>query len=254
MLFGKKPKPQSMPEEPVVPVQDQSPEEKQPPSQEDSAVLERPVEAEKLESESAHSQEDVGEGSMNESDLTASVSRNTVFKGDITTQDNLDIYGTVEGSIVSSAVVRVYGTVQGDIACVVLVANGSEITGGVLAEKSVVIGNGAKVKGDVHAVSVSISGWVDGDITATESAVIGGESRVSGDITTAELEMSKGAIVNGGLKMEKPKKEIVEEPKPEPETTVDEEPKDHQNEEDSSVFPLPIIEPVSDEDTKTPLL
>lgn len=192
---------------------------------------------------------------MNESDLTASVSRNTVFKGDISTQDNLDIYGTVEGSIESSAVVRIYGTVHGDIACGVLVANGSEIVGGIVAEKSVVIGNGAKVKGDIHAVSVNISGLVDGDITATESAVIGSESQVTGDITTAELEMSKGAMVNGGLKMEKPKKVVAEEPQPE--VPAEKEPEPSADGEESSVFPLAVIEPIlgdEGEDPADPLL
>lgn len=217
MFFGKKPKPQTVAEEPAAPVWNKAPEEEQSPSREPEDVKE-PVETEVPEPEPAHSQEDVGDGSMNESDLTASVSRNTVFKGDISTQDNLDVYGTVEGSVTSSAVVRIYGTVHGDIACGVLVANQSEIIGDILAEKSVVIGKGTTVAGDIHAVSVSISGLVDGDITATESAVIGSESRVSGDITTAELEMSKGAIVNGGLKMEQAPRAIPpEEPEaPEP--------------------------------------
>ena len=93
------------------------------------------------------------------------------------------------------------------------------------------------------------------DITATESAIIGSESRVTGDITTAELEMSKGAMVNGGLKMEKPKKPVFEEP--EPKSSAVEEPKPSEDEENSSVFPLAVIEPVSDgeeEDSADPLL
>ena len=97
---------------------------------------------------------------------------------------------------------------------------------------------------------MSISGLVDGDITATESAVIGSESRVTGDIATAELEMSKGAMVNGGLKMEKPKKPVVEEPQPE--VPAEKEEPEFSAEEESSVFPLAVIEPISDDKEEDP--
>lgn len=76
---------------------------------------------------------------MNESDLTASISKNTVVKGDIATKDNLEIFGHVEGDVISKAVVKVYGVVRGKICCETFVASGAKICGDITCTHSVVV-------------------------------------------------------------------------------------------------------------------
>ena len=123
-----------------------------------------------------------------EADLTASISRNTVITGNIVSEDNLDIFGTVEGDVKSTAVVKVYGKITGDIDCATFVASGAEIKGNILAEKSAVLGANTVVDGNVRTGTLSVSGRVTGNVIATESAVISSTGAITGDITTPEME------------------------------------------------------------------
>lgn len=149
-----------------------------------------------------------------EADLTASVSRNTIFTGNITSKDNIEVFGEVEGDITSPAVIKVYGKVTGDINAGTFVANNAAISGNIISEKSAVIGNDTDVKGDVKAAAVSICGNVHGSITASESVSISSAGKVYGDISTPVIEISKGAVVYGAMVMEQPKEKpaLLKEP------------------------------------------
>ena len=121
MLFGKKTKLTAETLNPSQPLE-------QPKEKIEESVIENekpvePQEAKDVKSAPEAIENDVPEEedqAMRESDLTASISRETVINGDIVSEDNIDIFGAVEGSIKCSAVVKVYGTVNGNINCSVL--------------------------------------------------------------------------------------------------------------------------------------
>lgn len=153
------------------------------------------------------------ENHMMESDLTASVSRNTVFTGNISSQDNVEIFGEVEGSVTSAAVVKIHGKVHGDVSCGVLIASNAAIVGNIDCEKSAVFGNDTNVNGNVTATVVTVSGQINGNINASESVSVSSSGTIYGDIATPEIEVSKGAIVFGSVVME-PAKEAPPEESP----------------------------------------
>lgn len=138
---------------------------------------------------------------VKDSDLTASVSRNTVFKGNINSQDNIEIFGEVEGDVTTTAVVKIYGKVNGNVTCGIMVGNNAHVEGNIVSEKSVVLGNSTSVHGNINAGAVTISGQVEGNITATESVCVNSDGAVHGDIETPEMEVCKGAIVFGSVVM-----------------------------------------------------
>lgn len=145
---------------------------------------------------------DTEEKLVKDSDLTASVSRNTVFTGNIKSQDNVEIFGEVEGDVTTTAVVKIYGKVNGNVTCGIMVANNANIVGNILSEKSVVLGNNTTVHGNVNAAAVTVSGQVNGNIAASESVCVNSNGAVYGDIATPEMEVCKGAIVFGAVVME----------------------------------------------------
>lgn len=151
------------------------------------------------------------ENHMMESDLTASVSRNTVFTGNISSQDNVEIFGEVEGSVTSAAVVKIHGKVHGDVSCGVLIASNATIVGNIDCEKSAVFGNDTNVNGNVTATVVTVSGQINGNINASESVSVSSSGTIYGDIATPEIEVSKGAIVFGSVVMEPAKETPPEE-------------------------------------------
>ena len=216
MFFGKKAKSREN-----APIAEQLPEELIIP--EDEAIAEEVIEEPAAETPAEEEQEvpeqeilheDTGEDLMRDSDLTAAISRNTVVKGDITTEDNLEIFGTVEGNVTSAAVIKIYGAVTGNIACGVLVAHNASITGDIKSEKSVVLGMNTAVKGNIQTGSINISGRVNGNIVAAESTAINSDGRVFGDITTSSIEVSKGAVVDGAVAMDEPSAKAGQEEAP----------------------------------------
>lgn len=144
-----------------------------------------------------------------EADLTASISRNTTLKGDITTSDNIEIFGYIEGQLECEAVVKISGTVIGNIKCMTLVATGATIEGDITCASSIVIGKDTTLKGNVTTDSASIVGSINGNLKANGSTVIGSSAMVVGDITTSLLEVDKGATLIGSVIMQKP---VVPEP------------------------------------------
>lgn len=149
--------------------------------------------------------------SVNESDLTTSVSLNTYFEGEITSSDNVEVFGKVKGSITSGAVVKIYGTVIGNIKCVTLIANGAEVDGDIRCDDSVVIGKATVIKGNIDAISASINGKLTGNLISSESASINESAVVLGEIKTCTIEIQRGAVVSGAITMKQP---VIPEPIP----------------------------------------
>lgn len=192
-MFGKKPKASF---EPVIPEPVQTDAHSSTAELQAPEPLETPAPRQTIsETEESH---------MIESDLTASVSRNTVFTGNISSQDNVEIFGEVEGSVTSAAVVKIHGKVNGDVTCGVLVASNASIVGNIVCEKSAVFGNETHVNGNVSATVVTVSGQINGNLNASESVSVSSTGAIYGDISTPEIEVSKGAIVFGSVVMEQP--------------------------------------------------
>jgi cytoskeletal protein CcmA (bactofilin family) len=92
-----------------------------------------------------------------------------VFKGELSADEDLVLFGRVEGSITHSG--------------------------------SVTIALGGVVAGDVVARSVTIRGTVDGDVEASESVTVAPSAVLDGDILAPRVSIVDGAEFNGSVKM-----------------------------------------------------
>jgi cytoskeletal protein CcmA (bactofilin family) len=88
----------------------------------------------------------------------------------------------VEGKIVSQENLTIDGHVDGTIE---------------VGEHTLTIGPGAKVKADLIAKAITISGAVTGNVTASTSVDLRPNASVEGDIRTPKLAMADGATVRG---------------------------------------------------------
>ena len=66
-----------------------------------------------------------------------------------------------------------------------------------LGNHTLTIGDGAAVKADLTARTISVSGSVTGNLTASERVVLQPTASVEGDIITPRLMMAEGALVKG---------------------------------------------------------
>jgi cytoskeletal protein CcmA (bactofilin family) len=89
----------------------------------------------------------------------------TVIKGNVQSETDIRMDGTLEGNLQSSA--------------------------------KVIIGKSALITGDIDCNSIIIQGKVEGNITAQSSLHIQETGKVKGNITTHKLIIEDGAVFNG---------------------------------------------------------
>ena len=92
---------------------------------------------------------------------------------------------SIEGEIKSNGDVRIDGT----------------ITGSVASKAKVVLGNTGNVEGDVHCQSADISGTIKGKLIVSEMLFLKSTAKITGDITTSKLVVEAGASFTGSCNM-----------------------------------------------------
>lgn len=94
------------------------------------------------------------------------------------------VNGTViEGNFKSPNDTRMDGVVIGNVSC------GARM----------IMGQDAKVEGNIQTKSATISGIFSGELQVQELLQLGNTAQIDGIINVGELEMAEGAILNGTL-------------------------------------------------------
>lgn len=99
------------------------------------------------------------------------ISPGTVLKGDIISENDLRIDGTVKGNIKCSA--------------------------------KIIIGSTGFVDGNIEGVQADITGKVQGNISVKELLQLRGASNVAGNVSAAKLQIDTSATFNGQCQMGK---------------------------------------------------
>ena len=103
---------------------------------------------------------------------TTLISSETTITGDITFTGQLDIEGTVIGSVQSAS---------GDAVLRVV--------------------SGGRVAGEIKVPHATVNGKVEGDVHSSERLVLSEQAVIDGDVYYNLIEMAAGAKVNGGLRL-----------------------------------------------------
>jgi cytoskeletal protein CcmA (bactofilin family) len=74
--------------------------------------------------------------------------------------------------------------------------------GQIITKDALVIGDGARVNGEIQAGTVVINGTVEGNVRATQLVELKSTGRIKGDVETPALTMERGAIFDGNSKMD----------------------------------------------------
>ncbi len=102
--------------------------------------------------------------------------------------NNLNIVNagtTIIGDLSSEGDIRVDGTVKGYIS----------------SKARLVLGQTSKVNGDVKAANLEVSGEIDGNIFVSELLTIKASAKITGDIVSGKLIIEAGAQFNGKCAM-----------------------------------------------------
>lgn len=91
----------------------------------------------------------------------------------------------IEGEVTSEGDIRIDGTIRGTVS----------------SKAKVVIGSTGVVEGNIFSENADISGSVKGNIEVAELLFLKKSSRVDGDIVTSKLVVEAGATFNGSCTM-----------------------------------------------------
>lgn len=108
-----------------------------------------------------------------------------------------DVFNVSSIDTVIGSGVRLKGNVssEGDIAI------DGTLVGNIKSGGHVSIGVNGHITGSIHATSAAIGGYVEGNVTAGDSTSIGESGQVHGDIDTGRLEIAMGGVFIGASKM-----------------------------------------------------
>lgn len=117
----------------------------------------------------------------------------------VSTSINLIGAGTViEGEIKSNGDIRIDGTIYGSI----------------ISKSKIVVGATGHIKGDITCQNADISGTIEGKTNVTELLFLKASSKLNGDIFTGKLVVESGASFTGSCNMGAVIKDIKQSDKP----------------------------------------
>ena len=96
---------------------------------------------------------------------------------------SVDACSELEGKLRCKQTLRIDGYVKGEVEC----------------ERTVLVGEGARVFASIEADEVQIAGAVEGNITARRKITLERTANVKGDLTTPGIVIEEGAQLSGRI-------------------------------------------------------
>ncbi|MGN0160345.1 MAG: polymer-forming cytoskeletal protein [Lachnospiraceae bacterium] len=130
-------------------------------------------------------------------DETALITKGLTVRGDLIAEGSMNVLGTVEGNIQCRGKLVVSGAVYGNAQAGEIFANNARVTGDLICDGSVKIGQGTVIVGNVAATSAVIAGAVKGDIDVHGPVIVDSTAIVMGDIKSESVQINIGAAIEG---------------------------------------------------------
>ena len=125
------------------------------------------------------------------------ITAKTKITGDIETEGDIDLIGTVYGNIDCAGKLIVGGTISGEVKAKELYANQAKIEGPVSVTDDVKIGVGSVIIGKITGSSAVIAGAVNGDIDIQGPVIVDSTAVIVGNIKSRSVQINSGAIIEG---------------------------------------------------------
>lgn len=90
---------------------------------------------------------------------------------------------------------------QGEIHTVSNLVFDGSLTGKISGAVELIVGQNARIEGEISAQSVTVYGQVTGNVTATEKIILKDGSEIHGDLISKRLSMEEGAVFVGSSKI-----------------------------------------------------
>ena len=130
-------------------------------------------------------------------DETAIITAGMTITGDIASEGSMEVIGTINGNIDIFGKLNITGTIVGNSKAAEIYADNAKITGEVVSEGAVKIGQSSVIIGNISAKSAVIAGAVKGDIDVQGPVILDASAIVMGNIKAKAVLINNGAVIEG---------------------------------------------------------
>ena len=130
-------------------------------------------------------------------DETAIITAGMTINGDLASEGSVELIGTVNGNIDILGKLNITGTVNGNSRAAEIYADNAKITGEIISEGAVKIGQSSVIIGNISAKSAVIAGAVKGDIDVQGPVILDTSAIVMGNIKSKAVQINNGAVIEG---------------------------------------------------------
>ncbi|HBG55225.1 MAG TPA: hypothetical protein DDW99_03085 [Ruminococcaceae bacterium] len=142
----------------------------------------------------------VPQGAGAEKDATI-ISKGTSISGDIKSDGDVEMRGTVTGSIDAGGKVRVSGRQIGDVQGASITLSACTVRGNLSAAEDVGVDSESVVVGDIKCGNLSFDGKLKGNIHVMGNVSCRSSAIVLGDIASTTLTVESGAKIQGNVQV-----------------------------------------------------
>ncbi len=132
---------------------------------------------------------------------TTTISKGTVIKGDIISDGDIELCGSLNGNIKTKGSLRVSGGLIGDATAKDMTFLTSEVRGNMTCVTEVTIDDASVVYGNVQAESIVLNGKIRGNIKVKKSAILQDSAVLWGNLEAGSISIDQGAKLEGEVKI-----------------------------------------------------
>ena len=125
------------------------------------------------------------------------ITKSTIIAGNISTEDDLIIEGSVCGDVDCKGKLTISGEVSGNAIAKAISINTSKFEGDVRSDGRIEIKEGTVIIGNIYGDEALISGAVKGEIVVANGARLEKSAIVKGNIKAKSVQIDNGAVLQG---------------------------------------------------------
>lgn len=132
---------------------------------------------------------------------TTTISKGTSIVGEIKSDSNVEMMGSMQGNIETTGNVRISGKVAGNIKGDNIELVSCAIQGDILAKSSVKMDSGSITVGNITAGTVDMDGKLKGNVQVESTATIHKNALLVGNLVSTTVSVHEGARIHGEVKI-----------------------------------------------------
>lgn len=132
---------------------------------------------------------------------TTTISKGTVIKGDIISDGDIELCGSLNGNVKTKGSLRVSGGLIGDASAKEMTFLTSEVRGNMTCATEVTIDDASVVYGNVQAESLVLNGKIRGNIKVRKGAILQDSAVLWGNLEAGSISIDQGAKLEGEVKI-----------------------------------------------------